>query len=192
MQRMWENIHQERRFKETRAHSHRREALQLRRVREIFLRSESSHSSSAGPLGREELRVWKMWKEIYDEFRFEASPAHSHGRKTLPVSSLSQEIQPEFELEGPHPEKAPGPIRVRTNIRMHRMSGEICDETRIGETCASRSFVVSSIQRGIGGGGFRRNRPEAEREIGCHRCAPENRRSVNRIYGFWANVHLQY
>src|SRR5277367_2501250 len=75
MQRMWENIHQERRFKETRAHSHGREALQLRRVREIFLRSESSHSSSAGPLGREELRVWKMWKQIYDECTFNASPA---------------------------------------------------------------------------------------------------------------------
>src|SRR5277367_2547991 len=107
MQRMWEKIRPETAFKDTRAHPHRREALQLRRVREIFLRTESSHSSSAVPLGREELRVWKMWKEIYDEFRFKASPAHSHKRDPLPVSSLSQEIQPEFELEGTRPEKAP-------------------------------------------------------------------------------------
>src|SRR5277367_5697349 len=142
MQRMWENIHQERRFKETRAHSHGREALQLRRVREIFLRSESSHSSSAGPLGREELRVWKMWKEIYDECTFNASPAHSHRRDPLPVSSLSQEIQRQFELEETRPKKAPGPTRVRAIIRSSRMSGAIRDETRIGETCASRSFVV--------------------------------------------------
>src|SRR5277367_3766960 len=64
------------------------------------------------------------------------------------------------------------------------MSGAIRDETRIGETSAtSWSFVVSSSQRGIGDGGFRRKRPEAKREIGCHRFAPENRRSVNRIYG---------
>src|SRR5277367_5299886 len=184
MQRMWEKIHTETTFKDTRAHSHEREALQLRRVREIFLRSESSHSSSAVPLGREESRVWKMWKEIYDECRFKASPAHSHGRKTLQVSSLSQEIQRQFDLEETCPKKAPGPTRVRAIIRLSRMSGAIRVETRIGETCASRSFVVSSSQRGIGDGGFRRKRPEAKREIGSHRFAPENRRSVNRIYGF--------
>src|SRR5277367_4312517 len=107
MQRMWEKIHPETSFKDTRAYPHGREALQLRRVREIFLRSESSHSSSAVPLGREELRVWKMWKEIYDEWRFKASPAHSHGSDPLPVSPLSQEIQPECILEETRPEKAP-------------------------------------------------------------------------------------
>src|SRR5277367_2871578 len=184
MQRMWEKIHPETSFKDTRAYPHGREALQLRRVREIFLRSESSHNSSAVPLGREELRVWKMWKEIYDECRFKASPAHSHGRKTLQVSSLSQEIQRQFELEETRPKKAPGSTRVRASIRLFRMSGEIRIETRIGETCASRSFVVSPSQRGIGDGGFQRKRPEAEREIGSHRFSPENRRSVNRIYEF--------
>src|SRR5277367_2646812 len=108
MQRMWEKIHTETAFKDTRAHSYGREALQLRRVREIFFRSESSHSSSAVPHGREELRVWKMWKEIYDECRFKASPTHSHKRDPLPVSSLSQEIQREFKLAETRPEKAPG------------------------------------------------------------------------------------
>src|SRR5277367_1847755 len=121
MQRMWEKIRPETAFKDTRAHSHGREALQMRRVREIFFRSESAHSSSAVPLGREELRLWKMWKEIYDECTFNASPAHSHGRKTQPVSSLSQELQPEFYLEETRFEKAPELTRVRTNIRMHRM-----------------------------------------------------------------------
>src|SRR5277367_4789621 len=182
MQRMWEKIHPQRYFKDTRAHSHGREALQMRRVREIFHRSESFHGSSASPCRREELRVWKMWKEICDEWRFKASPAHSHRRDPLPVSSLSQELQPKFELEETHPEKAPGPNRVRAIIRLSRMSGEIREKTRIGETSASsRSSVVSSSQRGIGDGGFRRKRSEAEREIGSHRCSPENRRSVNRI-----------
>src|SRR5277367_2256487 len=98
-----------------------------------------------------------MRKEIYDECRFEASPAHSHKRDPLPVSSLSQELQPEFELEKTRPENAPGPNRVRAIIRLSRMSGAIRDKTRIGETSASsRSFVVSSSQRGIGDGGFRR------------------------------------
>src|SRR5277367_3401472 len=46
MQRMWEKIHPEREFKDTRAHSHGREALQVRRVWEIFLRSECSQGSS--------------------------------------------------------------------------------------------------------------------------------------------------
>src|SRR5277367_5326487 len=97
----------------------------------------------------------RMWEKICPERGFKETRAHSHRRDPLPVSSLSQEIQPEFELEGPHPEKAPGPIRVRTNNRMHRMSGEICNDTRIGETCESIwSFDVSPSQRGIGDGGF--------------------------------------
>src|SRR5277367_59018 len=122
-----------------------------------------------------------MWKEIYDEFRFKASSAQSHWRKTLPVSSLSQKIQRRFDLEETRPKKAPGPTRVRAIIRLSRMSGAIRVKTRIRETSASRSFVVSSSQRGIGDGGFQQKRPEAEWEIGCHRFAPENRRSVNRI-----------
>src|SRR5277367_250267 len=125
-----------------------------------------------------------MRKEIHAEFKFKASPAHSHKRDPLPVSSLSQVIQPEIDLEETHPGNAPGPTRVRAIIRLSRMSGAIRVETQIGETCASRSFVVSSSQRGIGDGGFRWKRPEAEREIGCYRFAPENRRSVNRIYEF--------
>ena len=117
-----------------------------------------------------------MWKKIRPETAFKETRAHSHWRDPLPVSSLSQEIQPEFDLEETHPEKAPGPIKVRTNIRMHRMSGEIWDETRIGETSESiRSFDVSPNQRGIGEGGFQRRRPETEREIGSHRFAPKNR-----------------
>src|SRR5277367_3974776 len=115
MQRMWEKIHPETSFKEPRAYSHR----------------------------REESRVWRVQNEIYKECKFKGSPAHSHGRDPLPVSSLSQEIQPEIELEETCPEKAPGPIRVRANIRMPQMSGPIGDKTRIGETCASsRSFIV--------------------------------------------------
>src|SRR5277367_1556082 len=98
------------------------------------------------------------------------------------MSSLSQEIQPEFDLEGARPEKAPGPIRVRAIVRLPGMSGAIRDKTRIGQTSASsRSFGVSSTQRGIGDGGFRRKRPEAERELGSHRFPPQNRRSVNRM-----------
>ena len=80
-----------------------------------------------------------------------------------------------MEHECPHPEKAPGPIRGRSIFRLPRISETIRDETRIRETSASiRSFVVSSSQRGIGDGGFRRKRPEAEREIGSRRFAPEN------------------
>src|SRR5277367_269538 len=117
-----------------------------------------------------------MRKEIYDERSFNASPSHSHRRNSLPVSSLSQEIHPQFGIAVPHPEKAPGPSRLRAIIRLSRMSGAIRNETRIGETCASsRSFPVSSSQRGIGDGGFRRKRSEAEREIVSHRFAPENR-----------------
>src|SRR5277367_3220391 len=118
----------------------------------------------------------RMWKKIHAENEFKGTRAHTHWRDPLPVFSLSQEIQPEFELEGPHPEKAPGTIRVRTNIRMHRMSGEIWDKTRIGETSESiRSFDVSPSQRGIDEGGFQRKRPETEREIVSHRFAPKNR-----------------
>src|SRR5277367_5606790 len=123
-----------------------------------------------------------MREEIHTQIHFNGSPAHSHGRDSLPVYSLSQEIQPQFELEGPRPENAPAPIRIRGIIRLPRMSGAIRNETRIGETSAtSRSFFVSSSQRGIADGGFRRKRPEAEREIGSHRFAPENRRFVNRM-----------
>ena len=123
-----------------------------------------------------------MRKEIYDECSFKPTPAHSHWRGAFRLSPLPQEIQPEFELEGTRPEEAPGPIRVRANIRLPGMSGAIRDETRIGETSASsRSFGVSSTQRGIGDGGFQKKSPEAERELGSHRFAPENRRSVNRM-----------
>ena len=123
-----------------------------------------------------------MREEIYSEFNFKGSHAHSHRRDPLPVYPLSQEIHPDIDLKGAHPEKASAPIRIRGIIRLPRMSGAIRDKTRIGETSASsRSFAVSSSQRGIGDGGFRRKRPEAEREIGCHRFAPENRRSVNRM-----------
>src|SRR5277367_4642514 len=87
MQRMWEKIYPESAFKDTRAHSHGREALQVWRVWEIFLRSEYSQNSSAGPRGRKELRVWRMRKEIYDEWRFNTSPSHSHRRDPLPVYS---------------------------------------------------------------------------------------------------------
>src|SRR5277367_3711100 len=120
-----------------------------------------------------------MRKEIYDECSFKPTPAHSHWRGAFRLSPLPQEIQPEFELKETHPEKASAPIRVRTVFRLSRMSGAIWDKNRIGETSASsRSFVVSSTQRGIGDGGFRRKRSEAEREIGSHRFAPENRRCV--------------
>src|SRR5277367_4727628 len=120
-----------------------------------------------------------MRKEIYDECSFKPTPAHSHWREAFRLSPLPQEIQPEFELKQTHPEKAPRPIRVRAIIRLSRMSGAIRVKNRIGETSASsRSFVVSSSQRGIGDGGFGRKRPEAEREIGSHRFAPENRQCV--------------
>src|SRR5277367_1961089 len=145
MQRMWKKIHPKRDFKDTRAHSYGRKALQVRRVREIFLRSEYFRSSSAGPRGREELRVWRVRKEIHTEYQFKGSLALSHWRKTLPVSSLSHEIQPEFDLEETRPENAPGPIRVQAIIRLSRTSGAIWYKTRNGETSeSSRSFVVSS------------------------------------------------
>src|SRR5277367_5775954 len=118
----------------------------------------------------------RMWEKIRPETEFKETRAHTQRRDPLPVSSLPQEIQPEFELEGPHPEKAPRPISVRTKIRMHRMSGEICDETRIGETSESiRSFDVLPSQLGIGDGGFQRRRSETEREIGSHRFTAKNR-----------------
>src|SRR5277367_1764296 len=104
MQRMWEKIHPETLFKETRAHSHGQKALQVRRVRKIVLPSKCSQGSSAGPRGSEETRVWRMRKEIYDKYSFKPTPPYSHWRGAFRLSPLPQEIQTEMELEETHPE----------------------------------------------------------------------------------------
>src|SRR5277367_603488 len=106
MQRMWEKIHPEMGFKETRAHPHGREALQVRRVWEIFHPIYYPQGSSASPRWSEESRVWRVQKEIYKESKFKVPHAHSRRRYSLPMSSLSQEIQPQFDLEETRPENA--------------------------------------------------------------------------------------